>query len=383
MNISCTQENLNKGLNLVSHIAGKDANLPVLNNVLLKAENKILKIFTTNLEMGITTIVRGKVDEDGEFITPAKQFADYINLLPKNNVEIKNNGDILKITCGNYNTEIKGSVENDFPVIPTIKKENGFNLNLLEFKKALQDTVFSANLSNLRPEIGGIYINFDSEKAVFVATDSYRLAEKSIKYTKVKKTDELQHVSIIIPLKTAQEILRILNSDNDVLVEDKDKAVSLYIEENQVLIDYNNTELISKIIEGQYPDYKQLIPQDFKTNIILDKDELQKAIKTTSLFTKSGVYDIVLKADIAKDSLELFAENSQLGKNLVKINAKISGENNEVVLNSKYLLEGLQHISTSDVVIDIIDHSTPCIIRPYADEKIDYDYFYLIMPIRQ
>lgn len=383
MKISCTQENLSKGLNLVSHIASKDINLPILKNVLLKTENKLLKVSVTNLEIGITSLIRSRVDQDGDFTVPAKVLSDYINLLPKEQIDLVVKNDILTISGGNYETEIKGNSVADFPVIPNLEKKVGFKINIIDFKKALQKVIFAATISDLRPEISGILLSFVDQKLTMTATDSYRLAEVNISFKLINNKIDSINYSFIIPLKTAQEILRILNFGNDLLIDDEQNEATLYLADNQILLENNNTELVSKLIEGQYPDYKQIIPQDFKTNLIIDKDELQKAIKMTSLFSKTESYDISLVASSKTGEVEIFAENSQLGKNSVRLQAQVSGEDNKIVLNFKYLLDGLQNIETQQVAIDIVNDSLPCLFRPYQDDKIINNYLYLIMPIRQ
>ena len=180
--------------------------------------------------------------------------------------------DKLQINCGNYNTQIKGGGVAEFPTIPTIKKEKGCKINSSILKEALQQVLFAASISDIRPEISGIFFFLTGEKVVLAATDSYRLAEKNLGVSPIGQNDE--DVAVIIPLKAAQEILRILSLGEDVLAaSDEDgESVNLYIGDNQILFESNNTELISKLVEGQYPDYKQIIPQDFKTNIIINRN---------------------------------------------------------------------------------------------------------------
>lgn len=382
MKVSCTQENLNKGLSVVNHIANKSTSLPILNNVLIQTSDKSLKLCTTNLEIGVTHLVRCKTIEDGDFTVEAKILADYVGLLPKNNIEIETSKDNLLVSCGNHKTQINGTSAEDFPLIPTMEKEGGYKVGLTELKEALSQIVFAASFNDLRQEISGALFSFSENKMTIVATDSYRLAEKTISFTPTDNKQEEKN--IILPLRTIQEILRILNLNEDVLNDEGGEAgVILRTDDNQVLLESGNTELISKLVEGQYPDYKQIIPQDSKTNIIINKNEFQRAIKAASLFTKSGIYDVEIKASVKNNEVEVFAENSQLGKNSIKINTQVSGEDNNIVLNFRYLLDGLQNISTEEISIDIVDMATPCLVRPYKDEKIDQNYLYLIMPIRQ
>lgn len=387
MKLSCTQENLARGLSVASHIANKNTNLPILNNLLLQATDKTLKLCATNLEIGITCFTRCKILEEGEFAVEAKILSDYINLLPKNNIEVETKDTSLEVNCGNYNTQINGSQTDEFPLIPTVEKESGYKVKTRDLKEALSQIVFAASFNDLRQEISGSMFSFSGSEKVMtiVATDSYRLAEKKIDCEPIKNDNsDGGENSIILPLRTIQEILRILNLNDDFLDDNDDMGnVYLYFDDNQVLVANGNTEIVSKLIEGQYPDYGQIIPQDFKTNIVVNRAEFQKAIKTASLFTKAGIYDVELKVSIDTEEVEVFAENSQLGKNSTKIKTQVSGEDNSIVLNFRYLLDGLQNISSNEITIDIVDSATPCLVRPYENEKVDDRYLYLVMPIRQ
>ena len=181
MKLTCTQENLNKGLFIVGHLANKNINLPILNNVLLKAENSILKLATTNLEIGISCIVRGKIEKEGDFTIDSKLFSDYVNLLPKGNIDINlDENDYLKVSCENYKTKIKGMPASDFPVLPSLEKKNPFVCNVNDLRKAISQVIFAVSTNESRNELCGVLMDFNTYDAGFItmtATDSYRLAE--------------------------------------------------------------------------------------------------------------------------------------------------------------------------------------------------------------
>ncbi|MFA5358594.1 MAG: DNA polymerase III subunit beta [Patescibacteria group bacterium] len=387
MKFSCTQENFNQGLLIASHIATKNVNLPILNNILIKAEDGLIKISTTNLEIGVTCFVRGKVEENGEFTLPARVLADYINLLPREKIDLELKEDQIKINCSNHQTTIKGEAASEFPLIPQIKKTIPYSIKPNEFLRGIQQVVFATAISEARPEISGVFMYFDNEnkKLIMAATDSYRLAEKKINLSKI--SEENKEKKVVLPTKTLQEIQRILSvinkeKDNDGGEED---FLDIYLNENQILFVYNNIELISRVIEGQYPNYSAIIPNSYKTQMIIHTDDLTKAVKSASLFVKSGINDISLQL---KPEAELIISsiNAQIGENTSSLEANINGEQNEVVLNYRYLLDGLTAINTSEALVEVTDNNTPVIIKPVlasAQEGVDRDYLYLIMPIKQ
>jgi DNA polymerase-3 subunit beta len=382
MKFSCTQENLNQILNVVSHIAVKNSNLPILSNILIKAENNNLTISATNLEIGVTAGLRGKVEIDGEFSIDAKLFSTYLSLLPKDRVDIELIGDELKITCQKQKTKIKGQIGNDFPLIPQINKEQPYIVLAQDIKDAIYNVSFSVSNSEIRPEISGVFMGFSCEKLTLTATDSYRLAEKSINYienNKAKINNEFEGERIIIPVKTLQEVSRIITSLKDGVNTEITDTVEIYLEESQIMFIYNGIELVSRLIEGQYPEYNQIIPENNQSKVKINTSDLIKAVKTASLFAKSGVFDIKIDFKSSNNELTITSSSSQTGENISSLDMEKTGEGSEIVLNYKYLLEGLQNLGSELVVFEIGDSNTPCLMKP----NIDNQYLYLIMPIRQ
>ncbi len=375
MKFSCTQENLNQILNIVSHIASKNNNLPILSNILIKTENKNINISATNLEVGITSLLRGKVDVDGEILVDAKLLSNYISLLDKDRVDFELIGDDLKIECKKQKTKIKTQNTLDFPLIPKIEKSNPCVVSASKFKNAVYNIAFAVSNSDIRPEISGVFMSFLEKELVMVATDSYRLAEKKIDYLDNKNS---QNHQIIVPVKTIQEVSRIISGFKGDVELVGDDNLEIYIEENQIIFNYNGVELVSRLIDGQYPDYNQIIPTNFNTKIKVNTLDLIKAVKASSLFAKSGVFDIKMIFS-ESNNLAISASSNQVGENNSSIDIEKNGPDGEITINYKYILDGLQNIQSEFVVIEIIDPNTPIIIKP---EDIN-DYLYLIMPIRQ
>jgi len=371
------QENLKRGLNIVGHLSSKNINLPILNNILIKAVGSNIELISTNLEIGISHLIRGKVELEGEFTVDSKLISEYVNLLNSGEkvlVDLK--GDDLKIECGNYKTRIKGESSKEYPLIPTISRDGYFSCDLVGFKKALTSVVFSVSNSENRAELTGVLFSFTNDKLFLAATDSYRLAEKEINIKRVNlKTNDDQKV--IVPSKTIQETLRVingleLNSSSESLDE-----VKIYISDNQILFVFDSVEIISRLISGYYPDYKQIIPSKSQTQSLMDRAELIRAVKAAALFSKTGINDITIILSKSKLLISSFSGSS--GESQVEIKCEVNGDDNEITINYRYLLDGLNNIDSRLVRLNVLNNFTPCVIKP---EKSD-DYLYIVMPIRQ
>jgi|SRR6056297_160000 len=373
------KENLKQGLFVVSHVAGKNVNLPILNNVLIKTEDKNIKLITTDLEIGVVNTVRGKVEQEGSFTVNSRMISDYVNLLPNKKIEIEKQEESLKLNCDNYNTKIKGQTAEDFPLIPTVEKKNRIDVNINDLKKSLNQVGFAVASGDSRVELSGVLFSFEKNKLTLAATDSYRLAEKQIDI-KTETQEEIERKKIIVPSKTIQELLRILSGlkENGEIQGDK-QEINFYISDNQILFTTESTELVSRLIEGQYPDYKQIIPENTKTSTVVNRSELIRAVKTSSLFSKNGVNDINLDFPEGKDQMVVSSTSGQTGENIVEIEAKNSGKDNGIIVNYQYLLDGLKTIEEEEVKIEVMDNNTPCIVRPVQNPQ----YLYIIMPIKQ
>lgn len=376
MKLSSLQENLKQGLLAVSHVANKNVNLPILNNILIEAKNGNIKLIATNLEIGIVSVVRGKIDEDGSFTVDSKIFADFISLLPNKKVDLKQKENNLFIEADNYKTKIIGLSAEEFPLIPSVEKNSFYTANAEEFKAAVGQVIFSASTSETRIELTGVLFDFSENKLTLAATDSYRLAEKKIN---IKTNNDQKDKKIIVPAKTLQEVIRILSNIKEENSIEGGSEVKIFVSENQIMFSVGSVELVSRLIEGQYPDYKQIIPQTSKTKVIINKNELVRAVKVTSLFSKMGINSINL--DFPKDKNKIIVSSTlgQAGENITELDGVVSGEDNSVVINYRYLLDGLNNFNGENIKIEIIDSNTPCVI---SEEKDD-GHFYVIMPIKQ
>jgi len=375
MKLISVQENLKKGLLIVSHGTGKNINLPILGNILIKAYQNSIELISTNLEIGIIHKLRGKVEEEGEFTVDAKIITEYVNLLPSENVEIEEVDGELKIECDNFKTKIKGESSKEFPLIPSVSSENYYSCSVGDLKKALNGVAFAVSNSENRIELSGVLFNFEDGKLILVATDSYRLAEKAIE---VKANEEFNNQKLIVPARTVQELLRILSNYNseDLNFEQKGE-VKISISDNQILFTIESVELVSRLINGQYPDYKQIIPDKSKTDIITSKQNLSRAVKAVAIFSKTGVNDVNL--EFKNNKIIISASSGQSGESRVDIDAEITGIDNEVAINYRYLVDGLNNISSDKVKLKVVSNNTPCVLTSDNEDE----YLYVVMPIRQ
>jgi DNA polymerase-3 subunit beta len=372
MKITCLQENLKTNLNITQNIVGKNLTLPILNNVLLEVDGGRLKISSTNLEIGINTWTPGKIEKTGSITCPAKILTSFINNLPNKKIELETKDNTLFVKCDNYKAAIKGLSADDFPLIPKIKERPIFIFKKSEaLKNDLNMVVGSAALSESRPEFSGVLFKFSKEAVKFVATDSFRLAEKVI----YQANNISQPISLIIPQRTIQELIRILG-------EKANQEIKFILGDNQILFELDEIQLISRLIDGQYPDYQQIIPKNFETKVTLSKDEFINNIRIASIFS-SKINDV--KLVIRPEKIEIFSQDPDLGENKSQMDARVQGKPMEIVFNFRYLMEGLANIGTKQVLLGLNSEadaasqkSNPAVLKPVGEEG----YLYVVMPIK-
>jgi DNA polymerase-3 subunit beta len=380
MKFSCTKENLHQGLSITSHLMTKNVNLPILQNVLMKAEGGSIRFTATNLEIAVNCTVRGKVDEPGEQTIPSKLFFDYVSLLPNETIRIDTdaNNDRLKVECGSYKTKINGLSASEFPLVPRVQGEVTYQIPIEDLKQALSQVLFSVATNESRPELTGALMKFypfEGEGRLRMAsTDSYRLSEITIPVVSPLSVEQ----QVVVPAKTLSEVLRILSIFKDEV--ELPSTVSLQLSQSQAVFVYGPVELISRVIDENYPDYELIIPKQFGTKAVLDREDFMKAVKAASLFSKNGLFDVSLTFEAASGEFKVQATDATRGDNVSACHAEISGQNNTVSVNYRYLLDGLQAMSSEQVLFEMIDASNPCLLTPCGTKEA---FRYVLMPIRQ
>lgn len=381
MKFSCTQENLSQGLQIVSHIATKNISLPILSNVLIKIQNKELKLITTNLEIAIICKVRAKVEEDGDYTVPSQLFNEYLSVISGNRVDIEIKTDGISISTDDDKTVIKGNKAADFPLIPHLEKNNFYGILMDNFKSSLQQVLFAVSKNEARPELSGVLFHFNSEYKpgylVCAATDSYRLAEKGVKLIIDGKYSQTEK-KIIVPTRVLQEVLRIMSVFRDEV--DENPPLEITVADNQIMFSYGPVEIISRLIEGQYPDYRGIIPQNFKTTVNFTVTDWVRRIKAASFFSNIGINGVQISFKSGADQKAVFnSTNGQLGEHTSQTLCQIIGEDNQILINYRYLLDGLSNLGSEESTLKLISPESPCVLEP-KDKK---DYLYIIMPIKQ
>ena len=274
MKFICTKDNLSYALDLVCGVASKHINLPILSNVLVQVSESKVTLMATNLEVAVKANLRAKVEVTGEFTIPAKTLLDYVHLLPDEQVEIELQGNEVLVKCGNSSTKIKGSPAEDYPVMPDIEEKISYVLNTDGFKESLSQVVFAAAKNEIRPELSGIYFGFFTERfsgLLIAATDSYRLAEKKVLVEQGKETFET-----IVPARSVYEVIPLITIGK---AKQSESTVRVWVSENQLAIRYDDFEMTTRLVDGKYPDYSQIIPAELKTNSVLPISVLINKIK--------------------------------------------------------------------------------------------------------
>lgn len=369
MKIFCLQENLKNALATAERIVGKNLNLPILNNLLLKTDKGRLKISSTNLEIGINYWVSGKIEKEGGITVPARILSNFITNLPNKKIELTVKEDILYINCENFKAQIKGQDIKEYPIIPIIESPLNNRLDKEILKIGLSQVIGGVAISEMRPEISGVLFDFNKNYLKLVGTDSFRLAEKTV----FNKNDFQQ--PIIVPQKTIHEVIKILAEKSG--ENEKNQSLELFLAPGQIMFDFGNIQLISRLIDGQFPDYQQIIPNSFRASAILNKDEINQIIKVLSLFS-GKINDIKFIVDSSEKTVNIFAQNREIGENKAQIKGEIEGKDLEVAYNWRYLLDGLNNIPTKKVFWGFNDESLPSVLKPVGDEG----YMYVVMPVK-
>ncbi|OGL67028.1 DNA polymerase III subunit beta [Candidatus Uhrbacteria bacterium RIFCSPHIGHO2_01_FULL_63_20] len=377
MKLSCTRENLRQGLSITSHLTSKNVNLPVLQNVLVKADGGTIRFTTTNLEIAVSCTVRGKVESGGEFTVPSKLFFDYVSLLPNETVTVEGSGAALAVSCGGNKTRMNGLPASEFPLVPEVSATRAYRIPVESFRQALSQVLFAVATNESRPELAGVSVRFEAgtnPSLTLAATDSYRLAEASLKLPGGSVEGDS---SFIIPSRTLGEVNRILAVFKDEV--EAPTEIILKLSDNQAVFSYGSVELVSRLIDGNYPDYRQIIPKSFQTQAVLDRDDFAKAVKTASLFSRTGLFDVTLEFDPAAKKLRVKATDAARGENTAECEADATGNENKVTVNYRYLLDGLNAMGSDQVLFKMIDAGNPCVIQPAEGSN----YLYIVMPIKQ
>lgn len=381
MNFTIPTKEFKKGLGITERITGKNMTLPILDNVLIENDTEYLKISATDLELGIQWWGLCKTEKEGKIAVPARLLNQVIGSLSSSEetVNIKEKGLSLVVESSKkFKTNVKGFSSDDFPIIPSFFKDVFIEIDGRKMKEALTSVVDVSSISNIRPEISGIFMYFGKDSVRFVATDSFRLAEKVLKFAANSnyKNKFDKDLEFIIPQKAVKELINIIPEDG--------RSIKIYMSESQILFEttyLNNNHpevnLVSRQIEGQYPNYQEIIPKSSKTRIVVDRDEFMKEVKTAGIFG-GKINEISLGIKKGGNEIEITSQDADSGESNQSLDAKIEGGDLKVSFNWKFVLDGLQNIKSPEISFEFQGSEGPAVIRPIGDDS----YLYVVMPIK-
>lgn len=369
------KEMLKEGVNVVERISSKSLTLPILNNILISTEKNFLKLTSTDLEIGINWWSLAKIEEEGKVAVPSRVFSNFVSFLPNKPVSLELKDLNLKIDCGDYQTLIKGFNPEDFPIIPKTSTEENISIKSRLFCQNLSQVVDIASYSSIKPEISGIYFLFQKNLITMAATDSFRLGEKKI-YLETPLTNISKDYALILPQRAAREIINIFG--------EREGNLTIYFSPNQVLFEnslpetsHPQIQLVSRLIEGEYPNYQEIIPKKYETRITIQNSEFANQIKLASLFS-GKINEIKLKIDPKKNRVDFFSQSPDVGEHRSFLTGEIEGKPCDISFNYKFLLDGLLNLKTQEINFELSGPDKPGVIKPKGDDS----YLYLVMPIK-
>jgi DNA polymerase-3 subunit beta len=367
--LSVMQENLARGLQVVSRAVSSRSTLPVLANVLLRTEDAGLKLTATNLEIGITYWVPGKIDSDGATTVPAKLLTDYVNALQggeRVDLELIA-GETLHLRAGRYESHIKGIDADEFPAIQTAGERPTTRIAQNVLRRALEETAFAAASDEARPILTGVLARFEGSTVTLAAADNYRIAVKTIPIL-----DAVPETSVVIPARALNELVRIL--------ADVDEPIDIVLAQarNQILFHLEGIDLVSRLIDGQFPNYQQVLPQSHTTRAVLDREELLRAVRPAALIAHESANIVKLQIESNGNAGITVSANAEVGDHVGQVEAAVEGDGTTIAFNARYLADVLTNVDAEQFALELNGPLSPGVFRPIGDDL----YVHVVMPVR-
>ena len=362
MKFTLSRDKLLEGLQQVQNVVSTRTTLPILSNILIKAQKNGLTMTATDLDVGVQGFIECEVEQIGGGTLPAKRFFSIVRELPANDVRIEiDSKNIATIRSGQYVSKIVGLPEEEFPPLPKFDESRSFTLKQAELKDGLKRTAYAISTDETRYVLNGVLCAFKDNKLTLVATDGRRLALMDIE---AEITAE-QEVSLIVPAKAVNELQRLLKDDGDVKIK---------VGQNQIAFELNNALLISKLIEGNYPNYRQVIPAETKERVTLERESFHNAVRRVALLTSEKSNSI--KLVLTKNNLDVVANSPEIGEAKETIAVKYSGKEFTIAFNPELLMAPLRNLVDDEIYLDLIDEMSPGLIRTKGP------FLYVLMPMR-
>jgi DNA polymerase-3 subunit beta len=374
MKVIVLQENLARGLSIVSRAVSPRSTLPVLANVLIASDEGRLRLSATNLELGITCWVPARIEEEGSTTVPARTFSDLVNTLPGEQVALTLDvaSQTLNVRCGTSNNDIKCIDAQEFPPLPVPEMDGAIQLNVADFKEMIQQVAFAASTDEARPVLMGVLVTVEKDQITMAAADGFRLAVRKATLS----TAAPQAVSIIVPARALSELSRIISDGNELVYMVVPKG------RGQVIFRVKDVEVVSQLIDGTFPDYQQIIPRSYKSRTLVSTAAMLKACKQAEIFAREGANVVRLDiksavSDMQPSEVEISATSEETGKNETIVEATVDGSGLLIAFNVKFLREALEAIKTPNVALETSGPNAPGVIRPVGDDS----YLQVIMPM--
>ena len=363
MKLELIKDRLKDVVMMAERVTGKNLSLPILSSILLEAKDNTLVVKATNLDVGLEIIIPAKVTENGSVAVTASILSSFLgNLNREDRVKIELLKENIHLSTGRSSTLIKSFSAEDFPVIPKVDGGETFQFNGKDIVSGLRSVIYASSLSDIKPEIASVYIYQDGKDIVFVATDSFRLAEKRIGLK--EKNKDFQPV--IIPYKNVAEIIKVFDINEEVEIKG---------DKNQISFFTDNINLTSRVIDGNFPDYRQIMPKKFKTEVTIAREELLNALKLSNIF--SDKFNQVNLKILPKDKIfEINSQNQDVGQNSISLEATLEGEDIEMSFNAKYILDSFQSINSDTIALKF---DRPLLVEGVGDRTFQY----IVMPVNR
>jgi len=373
MKVSCLQENLAKGLSIVGRAVATRSTLPVLSNILLSTDQGRLKLSATNLEIGITCWIGGKVEEDGATTIPARTFVDLVGALPAERVdmELVVRTQTLNLKCGRFENNIRGIDATEFPLIPTADDANAIRIDPDSLRTMINQVVFAAAADESRPILTGVLARFEKDQVTFAAADGFRLAVRTAPLIEPVATP----VSVIIPARALAELGRVSGDQESPVI------INITPSKSQVLFHLDNIDLVSQLIDGNFPDYAQIIPKKKETHTVVGATELLKACKAANVFARESANIVKLTiepgSELAPGHVTVQATSAETGDNVGEMDATVQGAAIQIAFNVKYLIDFLSVANAAQVALETSTPSSPGKFTPVGDDT----FLCVVMPM--
>lgn len=382
MKIQSLAENFKRGVMVAEKIIGKNLTLPILANILIEAEKGRLKVLATNLEIGVVCLLRAKVEKEGKIAVPGRIISGYLNNISDDaKLSIEEKNQTLFLTSEGNRAAVKGVDAKDFPLIPKPQSRALFAAGSQDFQQSVLKVLTCAAFSETRQELTGVYFGFEKNKLIMAATDSFRLAETHVGLIGGDLGDDYgkyiaKNPSVIVPAKTLQEVARCITSESG--------KVKIFAGESQIFFEVDDIMFVSRLIDGKYPEYKQVIPKEFSSSLLVKKDDFLKAVRVASIFSDSKSREVKLKMRGGGNKVKIESQSVETGENTTDIAAevKLKGESS-IAFNSRYLADALGSLSSEDIYVGFNDSFGPVVFREVLEKgRLNENFLHIVMPIR-